>query len=69
MTFWKRFTQSKPPSPEAMEKLRESQQEYNVVVSRGPKVVQMTTWLENRQEKNHFGEDLSITFIRKGHHA
>jgi hypothetical protein len=69
MTFWKRLTREQPPSPEALEELRASQQEYNAVVSRGPKVAQMASWLETRQRDNHFGDDLSITFTRRGRHA
>lgn len=68
MIGWGRST-SRGPSVELQRQLERSQQQLDAVELRDQKVTQMSEWFERRQLRNHFGEDLAITYLRKGRHA
>ena len=57
------------PSAELQQKLERSQQQLDAAERLEPKVTQMSEWFDRRQIRNHFGEDLAITYLRKGRHA
>ena len=67
MGFWDRLSPAKRPDPALEEKLRVATEELEAVNQRESKITQISDWLDRRLEADHFGDDLSITYVRKRH--
>ncbi len=68
MTWWKR-NKSAEPIPDDIDQARamrrEATAEYAKLRAQAPAVKRMTQSILNRGVRNHFGEDIQITFVRK----
>lgn len=63
--FWDRLVPKKSPDPTIELRLEESRQQLARAERRDPAVRSLSTWLNARQNKNHFGDDLDISFRRR----
>lgn len=67
-SFWSRLSPKSPaPRPEALAQLAASKEQYNRTVERGHVVFRLSRWMDKRRIDNHFGDDLSITHVRRRH--
>ena len=70
MSLWKKLQPRKgEPSPEALAELKKSQQQLAQAEARAPRVDRVSAWLGHRNDENHFGESVDISFTPRKRHA
>ena len=70
MSLWKKLQPRKgEPSPEALAELKKSQQQLAQAEARAPLVDRVSAWLDHRNDENHFGESVDISFTPRKRHA
>jgi len=69
-SLWKKIQPRQgEPTPEALAELRKSEQQRAQAEARAPFVERVSAWLEHRNEENHFGESVDISFTPRRRHA
>lgn len=70
MSLWEKLQPRKgEPSPEALAELKKSQQQLAQAEARAPLVDRVSAWLDHRNDENHFGESVDISFTPRKRHA
>lgn len=70
MSIWKKLQPRQgEPSPEAIVELKKSEQQLAQAQERAPFVHSVSTWLNHRNEENHFGDAVDISFTPRRRHA
>lgn len=71
MSFWKKIQPRQgEPTPEALEALKKSEHQLAQAEARDDYVGRISTWLDTRNNQNHFGDAVDITFTpRRRRHA
>lgn len=71
MSLWKKIQPRQgEPSPEALAELRKSEQQLAQAEERSDYVSRISSWLAARNNQNHYGDAVDITFTpRRRRHA
>lgn len=70
MSLWKKLQPRQgEPSPDALAELKKSEDQLAQAEARDPLVDRISTWLEHRNEENHFGDAVDISFTPRRRHA
>lgn len=70
MSLWKKIQPRQgEPSPEALAELEKSKKQLAQAEAREPFVNRVSVWLDHRNEENHFGDAVDISFTPRRRHA